>query len=63
MTNSLVKTLLVGLPLGWNFLMEMDNIFKSPGLADLFLYKFDRSRLHSKQKRDLFEGVENSMNV
>lgn len=62
-TISLVKAILIGLPLGWNMALETDVLFKSPGLHDLVRYKLRRYHLHRRQRRELWRGIEGIFDV
>ncbi|XP_077290258.1 uncharacterized protein LOC143914041 [Arctopsyche grandis] len=62
-TISLVKALLIGIPLGWNIALENDVLFKSPGLRELLRYKHPRLGLHHKQRRELWRGIEGAFEV
>ncbi|KAM3965450.1 uncharacterized protein ACR2FA_000285 [Aphomia sociella] len=59
-TTSLVKALMTHAPAGWNIALEMDVMFHLPD-SNLTL-KHLRRKLHHRQKRELWEGIENALN-
>ncbi|XP_059062262.1 uncharacterized protein LOC131855067 [Achroia grisella] len=60
LTMSIVKAIMTHAPSGWNIALEIDVMFPLPDSK--FTLKHLRRKLHHRQIRQLWEGIENAIN-
>ncbi|XP_060804614.1 uncharacterized protein LOC106143281 [Amyelois transitella] len=60
LTASLVKAFMTHAPSGWNIALEIDVLFPLPNAN--FTLAHGRRKLHHRQKRELWDRLQNSMN-
>ncbi|XP_052752272.1 uncharacterized protein LOC113510838 isoform X2 [Galleria mellonella] len=61
LTMSVVKAIMTHAPSGWNIALEIDVMFPLPDSN--FTLKHQRRKLHRRQIRQLWEGMENAINL